>query len=124
MPRTKAKPKQGTQPLPSDEQPSGEVLTLSEAALYLRITEAAVLRGVEEQALPARRMGSEWRFLKPAIRQWLAAGSPTWEKRKAAILELAGKYKDDPDLEQIVADAYQRRGRSLGKSDSAKSVDG
>lgn len=123
MPRTKEKPKPA-RAVPAVQETCGEVLTLSEAAAYLRITEAAVLRGIEEQALPARRMGSEWRLLKPAIQQWLAAGSPTWEKRKAAILELAGKYKDDPDLEQIVADAYQRRGRSLGKSDSAKSVGG
>jgi hypothetical protein len=40
----------------------------------------------------------------------LATGSPTWDTRKAAILELSGKYKDDPDLENIVEDAYRRRG--------------
>ena len=45
-----------------------------------------------------------------AVQHWLAAASPTWETRKAAILELAGKYKEDPDLEKIVEEAYRRRG--------------
>jgi hypothetical protein len=35
-------------------------------------------------------------------------------------LELAGKYKDDPDLEQIVEEAYRRRGRPITEDDSFK----
>ena len=58
-------------------------------------------------------VGGDWRFSKAAVQQWLATGNPTWETRKAAILELAGKYKDDPDLEQIVEEAMRRRGRPL-----------
>lgn len=118
MPRTKTKRKEAAQ------EPRGEVLTLSEAAAYLRLSEAEVLRLVEEQALPARRLGKEWRFLKAAIQQWLATASPTWEMRKAALLELAGKYKDDPDLEQIVAEAYRRRGQTSRESGSAKNFRG
>src|SRR6516164_6115381 len=102
MPRTKPK-REATAATPAPalvNGPSGEVLTLSEAAAYLRLAEVDVLRCVDEQGLPARRLGNEWRFLKAAIQQWLATGSPTWQSRKAAILELAGKYKDDPDLEE------------------------
>jgi len=33
---------------------------------------------------------------------------------------LAGKYKDDPDLEQIVEDAYRRRGRPITEDGSYK----
>lgn len=118
MPRTK--PQQKEAALAQADGPSGEVLTLSEAADYLRIAEADVLRFVDEQALPARRLENEWRFLKAAIRQWLAIGSPTWRARKAAILELAGKYKDDPDLEEIVAEANRQRGRTSREGDPAK----
>ena len=77
---------------------------------------------VHSQGLPGRCTAGEWRFLKAAIQHWLATASPTWETRKAAILELAGKYKDDPDLEQIVEDAYRRRGRPITERGSSKDV--
>jgi hypothetical protein len=91
----------------------GDVLTLPEAAAYLRLPEAEVVRSVQSQGLPGRCIAGEWRFLRSAIQHWLASGSPTWEMRKAEILDLAGKYRDDPDLESIVEDAYRRRGRPI-----------
>jgi len=90
-----------------------DVLTLSEAAAYLRLSEADVLRLIREQGLPARQLGNDWRLLRTAIQEWLSTGLPTLEARKAAILELAGKYKDDPDLEAITREAYRQRGRPL-----------
>ena len=108
MPRTKAKP--ATLPVSSANGKTDEVLTLAEAAAYLRLTETKVAGLAHAQGLPGRYVTGEWRFLKAALRQWLATGSPTWDSRKAAILELSGKYKDDPDLENIVEDAYRRRG--------------
>ena len=119
MPRTKQKPPPAPPPPITNGLPD-EVLTLAEAAAYLRVAEAEVINQVRSQGLPARAIAGEWRFLKPAIQQWLATGAPTWEMRKAAILELAGKYKDDPDLEQIVEEAYRRRGRPITEDDSFK----
>jgi excisionase family DNA binding protein len=92
-------------------RPSSDVLTLAEAAAYLRLPEAEVVRSVQSQGLPGRCIGGEWRFLRSAIEHWLASASPTWEMRRAGILELAGKYQDDPDLESIVEEAHRRRGR-------------
>ncbi len=117
MPRTK-KPLQTAAPTISSPTTNGsaiqaDVLTLVEAATYLRVAEAEVLRLVEEQALPARRVGKDWRFLKAAIQQWLSTASSTPELRKVAQLALAGKYKDDPDLIRICEDAYRQRGRSM-----------
>ena len=108
MPRTKKQPEPA-----SNGSATGDVLTLAEAAAYLRLPEAALVSAVHAEGLPGRMVGGEWRFSKAAIQQWLASGNPTWETRKAAILELAGKYKDDPDLEQIVEEAMRRRGRPL-----------
>ncbi len=86
-----------------------EVLTPSEAAAYLRLPEAEVVGLVRSRDLPGRRLANEWRCLEAAIEQRLTTGSPGWEARRAAILELAGKYNDDPDLELNVEDAYRRR---------------
>ena len=108
MPRTKK------QPVPaSNGAAAGEVLTLAEAAAYLRLPEAALVLAVHAQGLTGRMVDGEWRFSKTAIQQWLSTGLPTTETRKAAQLELAGKYKDDPDLMPILEEAMRRRGRPL-----------
>jgi excisionase family DNA binding protein len=126
MPRTKkhqAGPQSQSQPPPlSVNGPSGEVLTLADAAAYLRLPETEVVGLVHSQGLPGRCVANEWRFLKAAVQHWLATASPTWETRKAAILELAGKYKEDPDLEQIVEEAYRRRGRPISDQGSSRDV--
>src|SRR4051812_47183778 len=94
-----------------------EVLTLAEAAAYLRLSEPEVVDLVHSQNLPGRFTGREWRFLKAAISKWLAAGAPNEEARKAAQLALAGKYKNDPDLLRICEDAYKERGRLISGDD-------
>src|SRR5581483_5243850 len=95
----------------------GEVLTLAEAANYLKLSESDVLRLVKDQGLPARRLANEWRFLKAAIQRWLCTGSPEKQSSKEALLTLAGKYKDDPELEAIVVEAMRLRGRSAIEGD-------
>jgi excisionase family DNA binding protein len=94
--------------------PPGEVLTLAEAAAYLRLPEKDVIAAVSAQGLPGRLMGGEWRFLKTALQQWLSVSQPIAEMRKAAILAAAGAFKDDPDLGWILEDAMRRRGRQPG----------
>src|ERR1700681_224842 len=75
-----------------------EVLTLSEAAAYLRLPEEDVLRLVDQQALPGRRLANEWRFLKSAIQQWLSTPPPRFSKEaQSAVI---GSWKDDPNLEE------------------------
>src|SRR3954447_19799603 len=114
MPRSKPKPEPSslTLPAPTVNGSEAEVLTLSEAAAYLRLPEAEVVRLVREQNLGARQVGSEWRFLKAAIQDWLRAGTPSLQANKEAWMSLAGKYRDDPDLLRICEEAYRQRGRS------------
>ncbi|HYT92324.1 MAG TPA: helix-turn-helix domain-containing protein, partial [Gemmataceae bacterium] len=118
VPRTKkSKPAPTPQPeppTPAANGPLGDVLTLAEAAAYLRLPEREVIAAAASQGLPGRLVGGEWRFLKTAIQQWLSVSQPTAEMRKAAILQLAGKWKDDPDAEWILEDAMRRRGRQPG----------
>ncbi len=83
---------------------------MTEAAAYLRLPESEVVGPAHTQGLSGRSVKGEWRFLKAALQHWLATGSPTWDTRMAAILELSGKYGDDPDLENVIEEAYRRRG--------------
>lgn len=49
-----------------------EVMTLPEAAAYLRISEAELDRIAAAGEAPAKRIGAEWRFRREALAAWLA----------------------------------------------------
>lgn len=111
MPRAKPQPKPSAQ---ANGPMAGEVMTLAEAAAYLRLAERDVIGATTTQGLPGRMIGGEWRFAKAAIQKWLSVSQPTAEMRKAAVLSLAGIFEDDPDLDQMLEDAMRRRGREPG----------
>jgi excisionase family DNA binding protein len=48
-----------------------QILNIEEVADYLRVTERTVYRLVWQGALPAMKVGRQWRFEKEAIDQWL-----------------------------------------------------
>jgi len=120
MPRTtKPKPDPTAQPQPQPAIANGppeEVLTLAEAAAYLRLAEAAVVGLVHSQDLPGRFAGSEWRFLKSAIQEWLSKPPPKYSKE--AQRSVAGLLKDDPDLVPMVEEIYRKRGRPITEDGS------
>jgi excisionase family DNA binding protein len=84
-----------------------EVLTLAEAAAYLRVGEATILQAVHEQGLPARQLGADWRFLKSALQDWLGL----CPRKNQSLLAHLGGVRDDPYLEEMLTEIYQRRGR-------------
>ena len=57
-----------------NSQHYGEILTLEEAAAYLRVSEEALRAMVGDDAIPAQKIGGEWRFLKRAVNEWLRHG--------------------------------------------------
>ncbi len=52
------------------------VLTLEEAANYLRVTQDEVVRLIKEDCLPGRSIGEQWRFSRTALMDWLAQKEP------------------------------------------------
>lgn len=102
MPRTKT---------PSNAQngaiePQIEVMTLPEAATFLRVTSDEVLSLVDEQGLPGRQVGKNWRFLKLALQDWLKT-SPS----KKGILSFAGAIANDSHAVEMLESIYRERGR-------------
>jgi excisionase family DNA binding protein len=109
MPRIKPKPPAKSAGKPQANGPVAEVLTLCEASAYLRLPENEVLRMVHEQGLHGRQVGSEWRFLKSAIEEWLRTG-PRPKSNKEAWRALVGMWKDDPTVDELREEiARQRR---------------
>jgi excisionase family DNA binding protein len=122
MPRTnKPKPAASREPAlqaTAARGPLCEVLTLAEAAAYLRLPEKDIIAAASTQGLPGRLVGGEWRFLKTTLQQWLSFSQPTAEMRKAALLAFAGSWKDDPYLEDMVEEIYHQRGRPITEDGS------
>ena len=96
------------EPLPVRAAGWPDVLTLAEAAAYLRVPEAELGRLTGSQGLPGRRIGSEWRFSRAAILDWLRRPS-----MKESLLRLAGSWKDDPYLDEMLDEIYRQRGRPM-----------
>ncbi len=87
------------------------MLTLAEAADYLRVAEAEVVRMVGPRGLPGRLIGSEWRFSKTALDEWLR--TPPGPSARESLLALTGAWKDDPDAEEMLQNTYRQRGRPM-----------
>ncbi len=54
-----------------ETQTAGDILTIRQLAEYLMVSEKTVYRMLDRNALPAMRVGSQWRFRKLDIDHWL-----------------------------------------------------
>jgi excisionase family DNA binding protein len=116
--------------------PKSEVLTLAEAAAYLRVTERALSEMADSAVVPGRKIGGDWRFLKTALEDWLCHGSTNGttkadrvldllldlsseeseasrQERKKRILAQAGIWKDDPTLAVLLRKIARERGQPV-----------
>jgi hypothetical protein len=86
---------------------TAEVLTLEEAAAFLRVPPDAVMRLAVQQFLPGRQVEGQWRFLRSALADWLREKSG-----KAVLLSQAGTLAQDESLPQVRDAIYRERGRA------------
>jgi excisionase family DNA binding protein len=83
-----------------------EVLTLEDAAAYLRVPVESVLRLATKDELPGRQVDGQWRFLRAGLADWLRGRSG-----RAILLSQAGALADDESLPEILNSIYAARGR-------------
>ena len=83
------------------------VLTLEEAANYLRLPKEAVERQAAQGRLPGRRIEDTWRFLRAAIDDWLRSYDG-----RTILLQQAGALAGDETLPELRAAIYAARRRS------------
>src|SRR5437868_2938368 len=97
-----------------------DVMTLDEAAAYLRLGIPVVQRLALAGRLPGRFVESEWRFLQTALKGWLSGTDFPREKdsaspltRREKLLSVAGCAADDETLDPMVEEIYRERKRHL-----------
>lgn len=86
---------------------TSDVLTLEEAAGYLRLPQDTMEREVSQGNIPGRRIDRTWRFHRSALDEWLHG-----QDGRTVLLNQAGVLADDEYLSQLRADIYAARGRS------------
>jgi excisionase family DNA binding protein len=77
-----------------------EVLTLEEAAQFLRVSEATVYQLARSGELPARKVGREWRFVGSRLLAWLLQGGQNMEG-KVQRDEFGGEYMLENGQEKV-----------------------
>ena len=55
------------------DENSGDVLTIEELSIYLKIPKSTLYKVVREGRIPCQKIGRHWRFRKAAIDRWLEA---------------------------------------------------
>ena len=83
-----------------------QVLTLEEAANYLRLPKEIVERQAARGQIPGRCIEATWRFLKAAIDEWLRS-----QDSRMVLLQQAGALAADDTLSGLRAAIYAERGR-------------
>ena len=91
----------------AQELTTPDVLTLEEAANYLRLPKEAIERQAQTGQIPGRRIEDVWRFLRAAIDEWLRS-----QDKRTILLQQAGALANDESLAELRAKIYYERGRS------------
>jgi excisionase family DNA binding protein len=86
---------------------AAEVLTLEEAADYLRLAVEVVEQEANQGVIPARSVAGQWRFLKAALNDWLRG-----QDHRSVLLKQAGAFADDDTLGALLQNIYAHRGRT------------
>jgi excisionase family DNA binding protein len=89
-----------------------DILTLEEAAAYLRLSRETVVEQALKGNIPGRKIENDWRFLKLAIDDWLRS-----KNSSSVLLSQAGALADDESIEQLRASIYQARERPEADED-------
>ena len=59
----------------NEDNGSSEILTLVEAAAFIRVSERTLGEMARTRRIPSQKVGREWRFVRTALESWLAGDS-------------------------------------------------
>jgi excisionase family DNA binding protein len=75
---------------------SREVMNIRQASQYLGVSPDTLYKYVNEQSIPAFKLGNRWRFKKSTLDQWMEEKSSETEARKVKKAKAAGQAAGQP----------------------------
>ena len=84
-----------------------EVLTVEEAAEYLRVAGTTLMAKAREGEIPGKRIGRLWRFSRRELLEWVEDRARTGEE-DLALARAAMEDYDDPDNQGVLSSAEVR----------------
>ena len=70
---------------------SREVMNIRQASQYLGVSADTLYKYVNEEKIPAFKLGNRWRFKKTKIDQWMEEKSVSTEPKSKKKAQAAGK---------------------------------
>ena len=70
---------------------SREVMNIRQASQYLGVSADTLYKYVNEEKIPAFKLGNRWRFKKTKIDQWMEEKSVSTEAKSKKKAQAAGK---------------------------------
>jgi excisionase family DNA binding protein len=70
---------------------SREVMNIRQAAQYLGVSPDTLYKYVNEQKIPAFKLGNRWRFKKSRLDQWMEEKSAEAEQKRTRKAKAAGQ---------------------------------
>ena len=75
----------------TDMADSREVMNIRQASQYLGVSPDTLYKYVNEQSIPAFKLGNRWRFKKSRLDQWMEEKSSQMEANKTKKPKAAGQ---------------------------------
>ena len=75
---------------------SREVMNIRQASQYLGVSPDTLYKYVNEQKIPAFKLGNRWRFKKSKLDQWMEEKSTQMEVKSKKKPKAAGKAAGQP----------------------------
>lgn len=75
---------------------SREVMNIRQASQYLGVSPDTLYKYVNEQTIPAFKLGNRWRFKKSRLDQWMEEKSSEMELKKTKKPKAAGQAAGQP----------------------------
>lgn len=92
---------------------SPDILTLEEAAAFLRVPAKGLQKDAADGHVPCRLIAGEWRFSKTNLLAWLSTPNKPRPGSKEAVLRVMGAWKDDPTVDAMMEEIDRLRGERV-----------
>jgi excisionase family DNA binding protein len=83
-----------------------ELMTVKEAATYLRLNYMTIYKLAQKRRIPATKVGGNWRFKKEILDDWLERNATT-EQGTVLVVD------DDPAIKDILKEMTQKQGYTV-----------